>query len=77
MKMQRRIFSAVCGSYFALCSLGFIWPLAVPANSIEPRILGFPFFFAWNVGLVLAIFIGCAGMYAWDTALSRKEARDA
>ncbi|KAB1644955.1 hypothetical protein [Gulosibacter chungangensis] len=70
MKVQRRIFQTVSGIYFTLCTLAFIWPLATIANTIEPKILGVPFFFAWNLIVVVIIFIGCVGMYIWDTRLT-------
>lgn len=69
--MERRVFGVVWIGYFTICMLAFIWPLATLANTVEPTIGGFPFFFAWFVMWVLLIFIGGVAMYIWDARLNR------
>jgi len=44
--------------FFGVTFLGYIWPGVTLANRIEPYILGFPFLFAWFIGLVLVQFAG-------------------
>lgn len=74
-KTQHRAFAGVWVTYFTICMLAFIWPVAVGANSIEPRIAGFPFFIAWYLIWVLLVILGSVSMYVWDLQLSKKEAR--
>lgn len=70
--MERRIFGIVWVSYFTICMLAFIWPIAGFANSVEPTIGGFPFLFAWFILWVALIFVGCVVMYFWDERLNRE-----
>lgn len=74
-KKQRRVFAGVWVSYFTVCMLAFIWPLAASANSIEPRVLGLPFIIAWFLIWVFVVFAGSVGMYAWDVQLSSRGGR--
>ncbi len=74
--MKRRTFSIVWVSYFTVCMLAFIWPLAVFANKVEPTIGGFPLFFAWFILWVLLIFGGSVAMYFWDQKLIQEVADD-
>lgn len=69
--MERRVFGVVWVSYFTICMLAFIWPLAGFANTVEPTIGGFPFLFAWFILWVMLIFAGCVVMYFWDARLNR------
>lgn len=72
---SRRVFAGVWITYFTVCMAAFIWPLATAANTIEPRVLGFPFIVAWFVFWVLVIFVGSVGMYLWDLFLTRRGGR--
>jgi uncharacterized RDD family membrane protein YckC len=74
-KKQRQVFAGVWVSYFTVCMLAFIWPLATVGNSIEPRILGVPFIITWFLLWVLIIFAGSVGMYVWDLRLSPRGGR--
>jgi hypothetical protein len=49
--------------FFGLTFLGYIWPGLTIANRIEPYVFGFPFLFAWFIGLVLLQFAGLLVMY--------------
>lgn len=70
--MNRRIFTVVWVTYFTVCMLAFIWPLAAVANKVDPTIGGFPFFFAWFILWVLLIFAGSVVMYFWDQKLNQE-----
>lgn len=70
--MKHRVFSIVWVSYFTICMLAFIWPLALIANTVEPTIGGFPFFFAWFIAWVLFIFVGSVAMYFWDQKITQE-----
>lgn len=74
-KKQRQVFAGVWVSYFTVCMLAFIWPLAAAANTIEPRVLGVPFIIVWFLLWVLVIFAGSVGMYVWDLRLSPRGGR--
>lgn len=69
--VQHRVFASVWISYFTLCILAFIWPLATVANSIEPKVAGLPFLFVWFLIWVGLIFVGGLVMYLWDARLNR------
>lgn len=43
--------------FVAVCALALAWPgYAWFGNRIEPRVVGLPFSFVWNIGWVLASF---------------------
>lgn len=71
-RSEKRLFSTIWTSYFVLCTLAFIWPLALVANSVEPRIMGLPFLIFWCIAWVLLIFAGSLGMYIWDGRLASR-----
>lgn len=56
----------VMGSYFGICFLAQIWPVALVANRVEPRVLGLPFLFFWYVAWTGAIFFGLVLLYVWE-----------
>lgn len=74
-KRQRRVFAGVWLTYFTVCLLAFIWPLATAANTVEPRLFGVPFLVTWFLIWVIAIFVGSVVMYLWDQRLSPRGGR--
>ena len=59
------------GAYVVVCLSALIWPLyAWAGGRIEPRVLGLPFAFAWNVFWVLA---SCAALFSYDRAIHGRE----
>lgn len=44
--------------YVLVCAGAVLWPgYACLGNRIEPRVLGLPMSFAWNIGWVLSTFV--------------------
>jgi hypothetical protein len=69
--MGRRLPHVLYGVYVAVCLACLVWPVYAWAGArIEPRVLGLPFAFAWNVGWVLASF---AALFLYDRATQRRE----
>jgi hypothetical protein len=52
------------GSYLVVCLLALTWPGAAWAARVEPRVLGLPFAFAWQIGWILATCVAM-GAYHW------------
>lgn len=73
---HRRLFAGVWTTYFTVCLLAFSWPFATFANSVEPRVAGFPFFFTWYLVWIGVIFAGGVVMYVWDGRLPGRGAVD-
>lgn len=49
---------ALLAVYFVVCALAVTWPgFALFGNSVEPRVLGLPWSFAWSIGWILATFV--------------------
>ncbi|MDA1264580.1 MAG: hypothetical protein O2816_05830 [Planctomycetota bacterium] len=58
------------GLFALLCLTALVWPVyAWVGERIEPRILGLPFAFAWNVIWVAASFLA---LVAYDRTLERR-----
>lgn len=56
--MSGRLPHVVFGIYVAACLAAMVWPVyAWVGDRIEPRVLGLPFAFAWNIIWVLASFV--------------------
>ncbi len=58
-KPTRRLF----GAFFVLTFAGFLWPLNLLGNRVEPMILGLPFLLFWFVALILAQFAALVALY--------------
>lgn len=56
--MSGRLPHVLFGVYVAVCLAAMIWPVyAWAGDRIEPRVLGLPFPFVWNIAWVLASFV--------------------
>ena len=50
--------------YFAVCAAALVWPVySWLGNAIEPRVLGVPLSFAWNIGWVVLTFLVLLGYH--------------
>ena len=56
-RRQRTPLDIAFGAYVVVCLLALVWPgYALLDGRIEPRVLGLPVAFAWNIGWVLLTF---------------------
>ena len=60
------------GAYLLACLLALVWPVAEWTARVEPRVLGLPFAFAWQI---LWILLTCLAMALYHRAVSGKTAR--
>lgn len=58
-KPTRRLF----GAFLLLTFAGFLWPLNLIGNRVEPIVLGLPFLLFWFVALILAQFFALVALY--------------
>jgi len=65
--MSGRLPHLLFGAYLLVCLLALVWPVyAWAGDRIEPRVLGLPFAFAWNILWVAASFLA---LLAYDRAV--------
>ena len=57
------------GAYLLACLLALVWPVADWTARVEPRVLGLPFAFAWQILWILAT---CLAMALYHRAVNRK-----
>ena len=55
-------------TYFLVCFLANVWPIASVANRVEPMFLGLPFFLFWVVMWSVLAFIGVVALYLSEPA---------
>jgi len=61
--MNERVKNGFFVTYFIVCFLANVWPIALIANRIEPMVFGFPFFLCWVIGWSFMAFVGIAALY--------------
>ena len=60
--MTLRVVLYLC--FVFCCAAALVWPgYAVLGNRIDPRVLGLPFSFAWNIIWVLASFVALVAFH--------------
>ncbi|MDE0755824.1 MAG: hypothetical protein OSB26_14355 [Woeseiaceae bacterium] len=70
--MNSKVRNAFFVTYFLVCLLANIWPVAQFANKIQPMIFGLPFFLFWVVLWSCLAFVGIVALYISDAKAGAK-----
>ena len=63
---MRRTLGLLVAAYFLVMAVAVTYPGYIPANTIRPLVLGFPFSLAWQVFWIFGSIAVLGGFYLWE-----------